>query len=81
MRWLAYSYVDTYNAENGKFRSRRKFGSDGWAYKDMDTADKKHPQDHVHDIHQGMRFDARLPSKFEKQEFKKAKKKRRFFNA
>ena len=79
MKWHPKSYIDTYNAENGKFRSRRKFGKDGWAYKDMDTADKKHPRDHVHDIHKGNRFDARPPSKAEKKEFKKAKQKRRFW--
>lgn len=78
MKWIPKSYLDTYNAESGKFRSRRKFGADGWAYKDMDTADEMHQQDHVHDIHKGNRFDARKPSKEEKKEFKKAKKKRRF---
>lgn len=78
MKWFPKSYLDTYNTETGKFRSRRKFGPDGWAYKDMDTADEKHPKDHVHDIHQGKRFEARSPNKSEKKEFKKAKKKRRF---
>ena len=78
MKWFPWTYIDTYNADTGRFRSRRKFGSDGWAYKDLDTADKKHPRDHVHDIHKGSRFDARKPSRAEKQELKKAKKKRRF---
>ena len=78
MKWLLWSYIDTYNAKSGRFRSRRKFGSDGWAYKDMDTADEKHPRDHIHDIHKGNRFDARNPTKSENKEFKKAKKKRRF---
>ena len=78
MKWFPWTYLDTYNAETGNFRSRRKFGHDGWAYKDMDTADEKHPRDHIHDIHKGNRFDARNPNKSEKQEFKKAKKKRRF---
>ena len=78
MKWLSQSFIDTYNAESGRFRSRRKFGTDGWAYKDMDTADEKHPHDHVHDIHKGNRFAARNPNKSEIAEFKKAKKKRRF---
>ncbi len=78
MKWFPWSYLDTYHAETGKFRSRRKFGSDGWAYKDMDTADKHKPYDHVHDIHRGKRLDDRKPNKIEKKEFKKAKRKRRF---
>ena len=78
MKWLPWSYIDTYNAETGRFRSRRKFGKDGWAYKDMDTADHHKPFDHVHDIDKGNRYDARNPSKSERQEFKKAQKKRRF---
>lgn len=78
MKWIPWSYLDTYNAETGKFRSRRKFGSDGWAYKDMDTADHHKPYDHVHDIYRGKRFDDRKPNKLENKEFEKAKKKRRF---
>ena len=78
MKWHPWSYLDTYNAETGKFRSRRKFGSDGWAYKDMDTADHHKPYDHIHDIHKGKRFGNRKPSKVEKKELEKAKKKRRF---
>lgn len=81
MKWIPWTYLDTYNAETGKFRSRRKFGKDGWAYKDMDTSDEKHPQDHVHDIFHGKRFKGRNPTKPEQKEFKKAKKKRRFYNA
>ena len=78
MKWFPLTYIDTYNAYTGKFRSRRKFGFDGWAYKDLDTADTKHPRDHVHDIHKGKRFAARNPRKYEKYEFEKAKNKRRF---
>ncbi len=79
MKWFPWSYLDTYNAETGNFRSRRKFGSDGWAYKDMDTADEKHPRDHIHDIDRGYRSKkARDPAKTEKKELTKAKKKRRF---
>lgn len=77
MKWIPSTYIDTYYAETGDFRSRRKFGSDGWAYKDLDAADAGHPKDHVHDIYRGERFDARHPSKAEKKEFQKAKKKRR----
>ena len=78
MKWLPWSYIDTYTVETGKFRSRRKFGFDGWAYKDLDTADEKHLIDHVHDIDRGNRFEARKPNKAETKEFEKAKKKRRF---
>ncbi len=80
MKWFPWSYLDAYNTETGKFRSRRKFGPDGWAYKDMDTADNHKPYDHVHDICKGKRFDDRKPSKAEKKEFEKAKKKRRFLS-
>ena len=72
------SYIDTYNSDTGNFRSRRKYGEDGWAYKDMDTADNHRPYDHVHDIYRYDRSDARHPNKHEKKEFTKAKKKRRF---
>lgn len=78
MTWIPGTYIDTYNSETGKFRSRRKFGKDGWAYKDLDTADHHKPYDHVHDINKGKRFDDRHPSKSERKEFQKAKKKRRF---
>ena len=78
IQWIPFSNLDTYNSETGKFRSRRKFGYDGWAYKDLDTADIKHPKDHVHDINKGCRSSARQPNKSEKIELKKAKKKRRF---
>lgn len=79
MKWIPWSYLDTYNAYTGRFRSRRKFGYDGWAYKDMDTADEKHPKDHIHDIVLGNRSKKpREPNKTEKEEFRKAKKKRRF---
>lgn len=78
MKWFPLSYIDSYNTKSGRFRSRRKFGADGWAYKDMDTADEHKPYDHIHDIHNGTRFDDRKPNEAEKAEFKKAKKKRRF---
>ena len=78
MKWIPWTYIDTYNAKTGRFRSRRKFGKDGWAYKDMDTADEAHKYDHIHDIYKGNRLKARKPNKREINEFKKAKKKRRF---
>lgn len=79
MKWFPWTYIDTYNSDTGKFRSRRKFGFDGWAYIDMDTADEKHPHDHIHEISRGNRSKKpRLPNKTEKTEFQKAKKKRRF---
>lgn len=79
MKWIPWTYIDTYNAQNGRFRSRRKFGFDGWAYKDMDTADERHPYDHVHEIIYGIRSKKpRFPNKSETIELQKAKKKRRF---
>ena len=78
MKWIPNSYIDTYNSDTGIFRSRRKFGSDGWAYKDMDTADNHKPYNHIHIIHKGQRFNDRKPNNKEKKEFKKAQKKRRF---
>ena len=79
MKWFPRTFLDTYNTETGYFRSRRKYGYDGWAYKDMDTADEKHPFDHIHDINHGDRSKKpRIPNKNEKTELRKAKKKRRF---
>ena len=78
MKWFPWTYIDTYNADTGRFRSRRKFGSDGWAYKDLDTPDNHKPYDHVHNIQKGNRAPDRKPNKQERKEFEKAKKKRRF---
>lgn len=79
MKWIPWTYIDTYNVETGKFRSRRKFGFNGWAYKDMDVADEKHPRDHIHAIKFGNRSKkTRDLNKVEKKEFEKAKRKRRF---
>lgn len=72
--------LDTYHSVTGMFRSRRKFGSTGFATKDMDVSDEKHPYDHVHDFENGKRSKIRRkPTKKERKEFKKAKRKRRFF--
>ena len=79
-RWIPFSFIDTYHAQTGKFRARRKYGADGWAYKDMDAADERHRNDHVHDIINGKRFPSRTPNKREQAEINKAKKKRRFYN-
>ncbi|MGN1042948.1 MAG: hypothetical protein ACI4SK_05650 [Christensenellales bacterium] len=79
IKWKPNTYIDTYNAETGIFRSRRKFGKDGWAYKDMDTADSHRPHDHIHDWNGKQRAkEPRAPNKQEKNELKKAKRKRRF---
>lgn len=32
MKWFPWTYIDTYNAETGRFRSRRKFGKDAIFY-------------------------------------------------
>lgn len=67
------------NAETGAFRYRRKFGDDGQAYKDMDTAGSHRPYDHIHDWKGKQRAKVpRKPNKQEKAELKKAKNKRRF---
>lgn len=79
MKWIPWTYIDTYNVQTGRFRSRRKFGKNGWAYKDMDTADKAHKYDHIHDIYYGYRLTARKPNKRENNELQQAKKKRRFW--
>jgi len=79
IKWIPNTYIDTYNVETGKFRSRRKFGKDGWVYKDMDTADFHRPYDHIHEWNGKNRAkEPRNPNKQEKLEFIKAKKKRRF---
>lgn len=72
--------LDTYNSKTGLFRSRRKFDSKGFAYKDMDVADEHKNYDHVHDFIETHRENDRNPTKKEKREFKKAKRKRRFFD-
>lgn len=81
MQWIPFSYIDTYNIINGLFRSRRKYGKDGRAYKDMDTADTHRPYDHIHEIHNGVRsLTSRKPNYYEEKELTKAKRKRRFYN-
>jgi len=70
--------MDRYRKNNGKFFSRRKFGPDGYAIKDYDVADAHKQQDHVHDIRGKRIVTDRAPSKKERREINKAKKKRRF---
>ncbi len=81
MRAEPMSNIDTYDKRNGKFKSRRRFGKDGHAEKDLDTAHIKVPYDHVHDVSNGFHTDNhRKPTKSERREIDKAKKKRRFWN-
>ena len=78
-KWIPNSYIDTYNIETGKFRTRRKYGKNGLVYKDMDTSDSHRPYDHIHDWNGKQRAkQPRVPNKQEKAELKKAKRKRRF---
>ena len=78
-KWEPNTNIDTYNVITGEFRSRRKFGKDGYATKDMDVSDENHNYDHIHDYNEGKRSKVRrLPSNKERKELKKAKKKRRF---
>lgn len=78
-KWEPNTNIDTYNALNGKFCSRRKFGNDGFPIKDMDVSDDKHATDHIHDYYGEKRSKfSRLPSKKERKELNKAKRKRRF---
>ena len=80
LKGIPKTFIDTYNSTTGKFRSRRMFGSTGIAIKDMDVSDEKHPYDHIHDFENGKRSKIRRkPTKKERKEFKKAKRKRRFF--
>lgn len=71
--------LDKYGKRDGKLRSRRKFGGDGNAVKDLDVAHKHNPQDHAHDIKNKERSGGRPLTKKEAKEFQKAKKKRRFW--
>ncbi len=79
----ANSNMDKYDKRNGKFVSRRKFDKDGKAYVDLDAADKKHKNDHAHDIDVKKvppRSEGRENlSKKERRELNKAKKKRRLW--
>lgn len=73
--------LDTYDMRNGRFKSRRKFGNDGNAVVDLDTADGHKDYDHAHDIDvnktpKRSKEDRELTRK-EKRELNRAKRKRK----
>ena len=74
------TFVDTYDKKTGIFKSRRKYNSQGSAYRDLDAGHEHRPFDHVHDFSskEDIHKKFRLPDKREEKEFKKAKRKRRF---
>lgn len=73
--------IDTYRKADGRLKQRRKIGTNGKAYVDLDVADCHKPYDHAHDIHDGVRTHSdRSLSLQEKREIDKAKKKRRFWH-
>lgn len=74
------SNLDTYRKKDGTFYRRRKFGSSGDAYLDLDTPHEHDSIDHAHDIYNGHRETRRELSKREKSEINKAKRKRRLWN-
>ncbi len=72
------SNTDTYNKKDGKFKTRRRYGSDGYPVKDLDIKHNENESDHVHKwtgIHRG---EHESLSKSERRELNKAKRKRRF---
>ena len=73
----ANSFIDSYIKKNGKFASRRKFDGTGRAYVDLDAGHEHRPFDHAHDLINVKDFhmDYRFPTKQEKKEFKKQKRK------
>ena len=74
------SNLDTYIKKTGRFSSRRKFGSDGFAVKDYDARHDHYPFPHLHDFDGTERSKVhRAPQKKEKREFEKAMKKRRLW--
>ena len=74
--------LDTYRKEDGKFTSRKKYGEDGRAKKDLDAGHYDHNQkDHAHDYNGNKRSAERENlTKQERRELNKAKKKRRFWD-
>lgn len=73
--------LDTYDKRNGRLKSRRKYGKDGNAFVDFDTADRHKKYDHAHDIDVNKtpirsKEDRKLTRK-EKRELNKAKRKRK----
>ena len=74
------SNLDTYEKKTGRFRARRKFGSNGRAYVDLDTPHDHYNDDHAHNIEGDERLPGRPLKPRERREMRKAKKKRRFWN-
>ena len=73
--------LDSYNIKTGRFKSRRKFGPDGYAKIDLDVGHFDHNyDDHVHDFDEHIRKNARPLNKKEKRELNKAKRKRKFYD-
>lgn len=76
--------LDTYDKRDGRFKSRRKFGNDGNAVVDLDTAHIEGTNDHAHDIDvnkkQPRSDEHRNLTRKEKREINKAKRKRKGFN-
>ncbi len=72
--------LDTYSKDNGEFRSRKKYGEDGFAVKDLDVGHFDHNFiDHAHDYIGSRRSKERELSDKERREMSKAKRKRRFW--
>lgn len=72
--------LDFYDKKTGKFISRRKFGQDGTANKDLDKRHSSHGKmDHAHDFKGKKRGNERPLTSKEKREVNKASKKRRFW--
>lgn len=72
--------LDIYGKSDGKLRTRKKYGKDGFAIRDLDVGHYNHNKgDHAHDYHGVFRSEKRSLSKKEKSELKKAKRKRRFW--
>lgn len=80
--------LDTYDKRNGRFKSRRKFGKDGNAFVDLDTAHGCKSDigyDHAHDIDvknkvQPRSIVHRKLTRKERCEINKAKRKRKGWN-
>lgn len=72
--------LDFYDKKTGKFISRRKFGRDGTANKDLDKRHISHGKtDHAHDYKGKQRGVERPLNAKERREVNKASKKRRFW--
>ena len=66
---------DSYRYPTGEIHRRRKFDINGYAYLDYDYADDTHEKDHIHDIVGEVRKPDRNPTKKERKEMLRAKKK------